>query len=85
SGLTNHQLIKTAWYSASTYRKTDSRGGSNGARIALAQEKDWQMNEPAKLEVVLTKLKEIQTNINNSKTDGTKVSLADLIVLGGNV
>ncbi|AKE21677.1 peroxidase family protein (plasmid) [Francisella tularensis subsp. tularensis str. SCHU S4 substr. NR-28534] len=85
SGLTNQQLIKTAWDSASTYRKTDYRGGSNGARIALAPEKDWQMNEPAKLEVVLTKLKEIQTNFNNSKTDGTKVSLADLIVLGGNV
>lgn len=85
SGLTNQQLIRTAWDSASTYRKTDYRGGSNGARIALAPEKDWQMNEPAKLEVVLAKLKEIQTNFNNSKTDGTKVSLADLIVLGGNV
>lgn len=85
SGLTNQQLIKTAWDSASTYRKTDYRGGSNGARIALAPEKDWQMNEPAKLEVVLAKLKEIQTNFNNSKKDGTKVSLADLIVLGGNV
>ncbi|WP_395166723.1 catalase/peroxidase HPI [Francisella salimarina] len=85
SGLTNQQLIRTAWDSASTYRKTDYRGGSNGARIALAPEKDWQMNEPSKLEVVLAKLKEIQTNFNNSKTDGTKVSLADLIVLGGNV
>ncbi|MED7818396.1 MULTISPECIES: catalase/peroxidase HPI [unclassified Francisella] len=85
SGLTNQQLIKTAWDSASTYRKTDYRGGSNGARIALAPEKDWQMNEPAKLEVVLAKLKEIQTNFNNSKKDGTKISLADLIVLGGNV
>ncbi|MDE5018509.1 catalase-peroxidase, partial [Francisella tularensis subsp. holarctica] len=61
------------------------RGGSNGARSALAPEKDWQMNEPDKLEVVLTKLKEIQTNFNNSKPDGTKVSVADLIVLGGNV
>ncbi|MDE4996985.1 catalase-peroxidase, partial [Francisella tularensis subsp. holarctica] len=75
--------IKPAWDSASTQRNTDSRGGSNGARIALAPETDWQMNEPAKLEVVLTKLKEIQTKFNNSKTDGTKVSLADLIVLGG--
>ncbi|MDE4951118.1 catalase-peroxidase, partial [Francisella tularensis subsp. holarctica] len=56
SGLTNQQLIKTAWDSASTYRKTDYRGGSNGARSALAPEIDWQMNEPAKLEVVLTKL-----------------------------
>ncbi|API87147.1 catalase/peroxidase HPI [Francisella uliginis] len=85
SGLTNQQLIKTAWDSASTYRKTDYRGGSNGARIALAPEKDWQMNEPAKLEVVITKLKEIQANFNNTKKDGTKVSLADLIVLGGNM
>ncbi|QIW10510.1 catalase/peroxidase HPI [Francisella sp. LA112445] len=85
SGLTNQQIIRTAWDSASTYRKTDYRGGSNGARIALAPEKDWQMNEPAKLEVVITKLKEIQANFNNSKKDGTKVSLADLIVLGGNV
>ncbi|WP_150466918.1 catalase/peroxidase HPI [Francisella sp. SYW-9] len=85
SGLTNQQLIRTAWDSASTYRKTDYKGGSNGARIALAPEKDWQMNEPAKLEVVITKLKEIQANFNNSKKDDTKVSLADLIVLGGNV
>ncbi|MFC4892475.1 catalase/peroxidase HPI [Pseudofrancisella aestuarii] len=85
SGLTNSKLVKTAWASASTYRKTDYRGGANGARIALAPEKDWTMNEPEQLEKVLTKLKEIQANFNNSKKDGTKVSLADLIVLGGNV
>lgn len=65
--------------------KLDYRGGANGSRIALAPEKDWQINEPAKLEKVLAKLKEIQTNFDNSKTDGTKISLADLIVLGGNV
>lgn len=84
SGLTNSQLVRTAWDSASTYRKTDYRGGSNGGRIALAPEKDWAINEPAQLAKVLTKLKAIQTNFNNSKKDGTKVSLADLIVLGGN-
>ena len=85
SGLTNQELIRTAWGAASTFRKTDYRGGANGARIALAPEKDWEMNEPAKLEKVIAKLKEIQANFNNSQTDGTKVSLADLIVLGGNV
>lgn len=85
SGLTNQELIRTAWDAASTFRKTDYRGGANGARIALAPEKDWEMNEPAKLEKVIAKLKEIQANFNNSQTDGTKVSLADLIVLGGNV
>lgn len=84
SGLTTHELVETAWASASTYRKTDYRGGSNGARIALAPEKDWAMNEPKQLERVLAKLKEIQSNFNNGKKDGTKVSLADLIVLGGN-
>lgn len=85
SGLSRQQLIKTAWASASTYRKTDYRGGTNGARIALAPEKDWAMNEPKQLESVIAKLKEIQTKFNQSKTDGTKVSLADLIVLAGNM
>jgi catalase-peroxidase len=84
SGLTTSELVKTAWASASSYRKTDYRGGSNGARIALAPEKDWAMNEPAELNKVLAKLKDIQSKFNNSKKDGTKVSLADLIVLGGN-
>lgn len=84
SGLTTAELVKTAWNSASSYRKTDYRGGSNGARIALAPEKDWAMNEPAELNKVLGKLKSIQTRFNSSKKDGTKVSLADLIVLGGN-
>ena len=85
SGLSAQQLVKTAWASASTYRKTDYRGGANGARIALAPEKDWAMNEPKNLEVVLTKLKEIQANYNDNATDGTKISLADLIVLAGNM
>lgn len=84
SGLSDSDLIKTAWASASTYRKSDYRGGSNGARISLSPEKDWAMNEPAKLDKVLSKLKSIQSNFNNSKKDGTKVSLADLIVLAGN-
>lgn len=84
SGLTTHELVKTAWASASTYRKTDYRGGSNGARIALSPEKDWAMNEPEQLAKVLKKLQLIQNNFNNSKKDNTKVSLADLIVLGGN-
>ena len=84
SGLTIDERVKTAWASASTYRKTDYRGGSNGARIALAPEKDWAMNEPEQLEKVIGKLKDIQANFNKSKKDGTKVSLADLIVLSGN-
>ncbi|MGQ4002495.1 catalase/peroxidase HPI [Francisellaceae bacterium CB299] len=85
SGLSKQQLIKTAWASASTYRKTDYRGGANGARIALAPEKDWVMNEPKNLEVVLDSLKEIQANYNSNAKDGTKISLADLIVLAGNM
>ncbi|MFT4694595.1 MAG: catalase-peroxidase [Francisella sp.] len=85
SGLSVQQLVKTAWASASTYRKTDYRGGANGARIALAPEKNWAMNEPKNLEVVLDGLKEIQANYNDEATDGTKISLADLIVLGGNM
>ena len=85
SGLSVQQLVKTAWASASTYRKTDYRGGTNGARIALVPEKDWAMNEPKKLKLVLTKLKEIQANYNTKATDGSKVSLADLIVLAGNM
>ena len=84
SGLTNQDLIKAAWASAENYRKTDYRGGTNGARIALAPEKDWAMNDPEHLAQVLSKLKSIQGDFNKSKTDGTGVSLADLIVLGGN-
>ncbi|QQS40403.1 MAG: catalase/peroxidase HPI [Acidobacteriota bacterium] len=84
SGLTVQELIKAAWASASTYRGTDMRGGANGARIRLAPQKDWKVNDPAELNKVLRKLEGIQKEFNASKTDGTKVSLADLIVLGGN-
>jgi len=77
SGLTVSQLVSTAWASASTFRGSDKRGGANGARIRLAPQKDWDVNEPAKLKTVLAKLEEIQ------KASAKKVSLADLIVLGG--
>jgi catalase-peroxidase len=77
SGLTVPQLASTAWASASTFRGSDKRGGANGARIRLAPQKDWEVNEPTKLKTVLTKLEEIQ------KGFGKTVSLADLIVLGG--
>jgi catalase-peroxidase len=77
SGLTVSQLVSTAWASASTYRGTDKRGGANGARIRLSPQKDWEVNQPAQLKTVLAKLEEIQ------KSFGKKVSLADLIVLGG--
>jgi catalase-peroxidase len=77
SGLTVQQLVSTAWASASTFRGSDKRGGANGARIRLSPQKDWEVNEPAQLKTVLAKLEEIQ------KGFGKKVSLADLIVLGG--
>ncbi|MCC6779947.1 MAG: catalase-peroxidase, partial [Hyphomicrobiales bacterium] len=77
SGLTVSQLVSTAWASASTFRGSDKRGGANGARVRLAPQKDWEVNEPAQLRTVLQKLEEIQ------KSFGKKVSLADLIVLGG--
>ncbi len=78
SGLTVSQLVSTAWASASTFRRSDKRGGANGARIRLAPQKDWEVNQPAQLKAVLAKLEAIQ------KESGKKVSLADLIVLGGN-
>jgi catalase-peroxidase len=78
SGLTVSQLVSTAWASASTFRGSDKRGGANGARIRLSPQKDWEVNQPAQLKTVLAKLEEIQ------KGFGKKVSLADLIVLGGN-
>jgi catalase-peroxidase len=81
SGLTISQLVKTAWASAATFRGTDKRGGANGARIRLAPQKDWEVNEPAELAPVLTKLEDIQTSFNGA--GGAKISLADLIVLGG--
>ncbi|WP_294636137.1 catalase/peroxidase HPI [uncultured Aquabacterium sp.] len=83
SGLTVSQLVRTAWASASTFRGSDKRGGANGARIRLAPQKDWEVNDPADLEVVLGKLTGIQQAFNAARTDGRKISLADLIVLAG--
>jgi catalase-peroxidase len=85
SGLTTSQLISTAWASASTFRGSDKRGGANGARIRLAPQKDWAVNQPAQLAEVLSKLEAIQQAFNSSQTTGKKVSLADLIVLAGGV
>src|SRR5438309_8432188 len=83
SGLTVSQLVSTAWASASTFRGSDKRGGANGARIRLAPQKDWEVNQPAELAKVLQKLEAIQKDFNASQSGGKKVSLADLIVLGG--
>ena len=83
SGLTVSQLVSTAWASASTFRGSDKRGGANGARIRLAPQKDWEVNQPAELAKVLAKLEAIQKEFNASQSGGKKVSLADLIVLGG--
>jgi len=83
AGLSVSQLVSTAWASASTFRGTDRRGGANGARIRLAPQKDWEVNNPAELGKVLTTLERIQTEFNNAQTGGKQVSLADVIVLGG--
>ncbi len=83
SGLSISQLVSTAWASAATFRGTDKRGGANGARIRLAPQKDWEVNNPAELEKVLQTLEEIQTEFNSSQSNGKMVSLADMIVLGG--
>ncbi|HEY2524122.1 MAG TPA: catalase/peroxidase HPI, partial [Candidatus Binataceae bacterium] len=83
SGLSIPQLITTAWASAATFRGTDKRGGANGARIRLAPQKDWEVNQPAQLAKVLQKLEAIQNEFNSSASGAKKVSLADLIVLGG--
>ena len=86
SGLSISQLVTTAWASAASFRGSDKRGGANGARIRLAPQKDWEVNQPAELAKVLKKLEAIQENFNRSQTGGSKrkkVSLADLIVLGG--
>jgi catalase-peroxidase len=83
SGLSVSQLVSTAWASASTFRGSDKRGGANGARIRLAPQKDWEVNQPAQLKAVLQKFEAIQKEFNASATGGKKVSLADLIVLGG--
>ncbi|SFS44105.1 catalase/peroxidase HPI [Halostagnicola kamekurae] len=84
SDLTRTQLVKTAWAAASTYRDSDKRGGANGARIRLEPQRSWEVNEPEELETVLSTLEEIQTEFNDSRSDDVRVSLADLIVLGGN-
>jgi catalase-peroxidase len=83
SGLSISQLVTTAWASASTFRCSDMRGGANGARIRLAPQKDWEVNQPQQLATVLQTLEGIQQEFNNSQSGGKKVSLADLIVLGG--
>ena len=83
SGLSISQLVTTAWESASTFRGSDKRGGANGARIRLAPQKDWEINQPAELAKVLAKLEAVQTAFNAAQTGGKKVSLADVIVLGG--
>ncbi len=84
SGLSVPELVRTAWASASTFRGTDFRGGANGARIRLAPQKDWEVNQPAELVGVLQKLDGIRQDFNQAQADGKKVSLADLIVLAGN-
>jgi catalase-peroxidase len=83
SGLSIPQLVSAAWASAATFRGTDKRGGANGARVRLEPQRDWEANEPAELGKVLQTLEEIQQDFNNSQSGGTRVSLADLIVLGG--
>ena len=83
SGLTTAQLVGTAWASASTFRGTDKRGGANGARVRLAPQRDWEANEPAQLAAVLSTLEGIQRGFNDAQSGDKRVSLADLIVLGG--
>jgi catalase-peroxidase len=85
SGLSISELVSTAWASASTYRESDRRGGANGARIRLAPQKDWEVNNPTQLAKVLAVYEKIQTDFNTKAKGGKKVSIADLIVLGGNV
>jgi catalase-peroxidase len=83
SGLSTSQLVSTAWSSAASFRGTDKRGGANGARIRLTPQRDWEANEPAELSQVLQVLEQIQQDFNSSQSGGTRISLADLIVLGG--
>ena len=85
TGLTVSQLVSTAWASASTFRGSDKRGGANGARLRLAPQKDWEVNQPAQLSQVLEALEAIQSEFNGAQAGGKKVSLADLIVLAGGV
>ncbi len=83
SGLSVSQLVSAAWASASTFRSSDKRGGANGGRIRLAPQKDWEVNNPEQLDLVLRTLGQIQKEFNDSRTGGKKVSLADLVILGG--
>jgi catalase-peroxidase len=83
SGLSDSQLVSTAWASAASFRGTDKRGGANGARIRLSPQKDWEVNEPARLDQVLKILDGIRDDFDRAKSGGTRISLADLIVLGG--
>ena len=83
SGLSVSELVSTAWASASTFRGSDKRGGANGARIRLAPQKDWEVNQPTQLEKVLKSLESIQAEFNGAQSDGKKISLADLIILAG--
>jgi catalase-peroxidase len=83
SGLTTAQLVSTAWASAATFRGTDKRGGANGARVRLAPQKDWQVNDPAELATVLATLEGVQRDFNAAQSGATRVSLADVIVLAG--
>jgi catalase-peroxidase len=83
SGLSVAQLVSTAWAAASTFRGSDMRGGANGARIRLAPQKDWEVNQPAQLAQVLATLERLQAQFNGAQSGGKKISLADLIVLGG--
>ncbi len=83
TGLSVSQLVNTAWASAASFRNSDKRGGANGARIRLAPAKDWEVNDPAALSTILSTLESVQATFNDARTDGGKVSVADLIVLGG--
>jgi catalase-peroxidase len=83
SGLSVSRLVTTAWAAAASFRSTDKRGGANGARIRLSPQKDWAVNEPAELAEALRQLERVQQEFNDAQTDGKKISLADLIVLGG--
>jgi catalase-peroxidase len=85
SGISISEMVTTAWASASTYRNSDRRGGANGARIRLAPQKDWEVNNPKQLAKVLSAYEKIQKEFNNKTKDGKKVSMADLIVLAGNI
>jgi catalase-peroxidase len=85
SGISISEMVTTAWASASTYRNSDRRGGANGARIRLAPQKDWEVNNPKQLAKVLAAYEKIQKEFNNKTKDGKKVSMADLIVLAGNI